>query len=132
MASNNTSQLKDGSPTHTSKKTGRGIALDILFAHSSLLNKFIWETINDFRSDHQPTSITYADSIQKVKNKPRYKCRNIKAKWQHICQEDRRQPAKNYEKKNLNKIKKIIRKAITKTAHKMQGRRKPCRSTNAR
>ena len=98
---------------------------DITFVHSSLLDRFSWESKNDLNSDHKPIIITYEDvlSIPKSESKPRYKWRLNQAKWD-VFTSDLESKASGISGDDAELLEKHLREAILKTAGKHVGSKK--------
>ena len=124
IAGHGMAELNEGTPTHVNRKTGKGSAPDTSFVHSSMLDRCKWKTVNDFGSDHQPIIITYEDRIPTVNNKAKYKWRTREADWSKFSAEIEKNLPSRYQRKNLNKIEKRLRKAILKSANKHVGKKK--------
>ena len=85
--------------------------------------------MNDLSSDHRPIIVTYRDSIPQVNNRPAYKWRLKKADWDKFRDEVEDNIPMRYEKKNINKTEKLLRKAIIKAANKHIRKKKVTEST---
>ena len=124
MAANNMVALNNGSPTHTNRKTGRGTAPDVALIHATALDKMLWRTEDGFGSDHRPIIITLEGKISRVNDKPNYRWKLSKADWESFAQDVDNNLPTNYQKKNINKLEKILRKNILKAANKHVGKKK--------
>ena len=116
--------MNNGEPTHVSRSTGKQGAPDVSFIHPSLLDKISWETANDLGSDHKPIIITYEDEMTKVNSKPRYKWKMSKADWEKYKNDIEDLIPNNYQRTNINRLEKKLRKAIIKSANKNVGKKK--------
>ena len=93
-------------------------APDLSIVHSSLIEKFSWDTIDDTGSDHKPILITYREGfeIPKVKNTTRYKWKLAKGDWENVSDRDKtNQFAKTYKSFSLLETRKsdrVIRKEV--------------------
>jgi hypothetical protein len=118
--------LNSGEPTQYSKANDSYSAPDVSMVHSSRLDKFTWKIVDELGSNHKPLLITYEDdiNIQKVNNQAKYKWKLNKADWEKYTQEIEDKLPEQYKKKNINKLEKILRKAITKAAQKHIGVKK--------
>ena len=121
--------INNGTPTHDNRTTGTGSAPDVCIAHTAMMSKLEWETKNELSSDHRPIILTYTDCIPMVNNRVQYKWRLKDGDWAKFTEAvEQKIPAK-YDKKNINKVEKILRKAITKAANKYIKKKKVTDST---
>ena len=97
--------LNTGEATHVNRSTGTLSAPDITFAHSSMMNKLSWRTLNVLGSDHKPILITYEDEMIRVNNKPKYKWKLGSADWEKYSQEVEDSIPKTYDKSSITKLK---------------------------
>ena len=118
--------LNSGEPTQYSKGKDQYSSPDVSMVHSSRLDKFTWKVLDELGSNHKPLLITYEDDInvQKVNNQAKYKWKINKADWESYTQEIENKLPEQYTRKNINKLEKILRKAITKAAQKHIGVKK--------
>jgi hypothetical protein len=128
LAENDMVTMNTGEATHTNRSTGNTSAPDIAIAHSSQLDRLHWKVIDDMASDHKPIIITYTPEshIPSVNDTPRYKWRLGKADWGKFQEdlEDMIPSREKYEKKNVNKLEKKMRKWIKISANKNIGKKK--------
>jgi hypothetical protein len=121
----------DGTPTHDNRSTDTASAPDVTLAHSSLMSKISWKTVNELSSDHRPIIITYTDYIPSVNDRPSYKWKLKDADWTKFSDEVERKIPANYKKKNINKVEKLLRKAIIKAANKHIRKKKVTENTKS-
>ena len=86
LANSNMIPVNDGTPTHDSRSTSTAKAPDVTLAHTSLMSKISWKTVNELSSDHRPIIITYTDYIPSVNDKPTYKWRLRDADWTKLAE----------------------------------------------
>jgi hypothetical protein len=123
LASNNMACLNEGMPTRTNRSTNQ----DSTFVHSTMLDKFSWNVIDDLGSDHKPIIVTYeGNAIPKVNNTVKYKWRMEGAEFAEEIEDHI--PSK-YLGKNINKLEKKMRKTITEAANKHVGKKKISQTT---
>jgi len=82
------------------------------------VDKFTWQVLDDLSSDHKPIIITYQDQFPSINNKPTYKWNLKKADWAKFSAMVEESIPRHYAAKNLNKVEKLLRKAIIKSANK--------------
>ena len=116
--------MNNGEPTHVNRNTGRPGTPDVSLIHTSLLDKISWETVNELGSDHKPIIITYEDEMTKVNSKPRYKWKMSEADWEKYKKDIEDLIPNNYQRANINRLEKKLRKTIIKSANKNVGKKK--------
>ena len=115
-ATHNMTAINDGRATRRSRNAaGKGTALDQAFVHSSRVDKFTWQVLDDLSSDHKPIIITYQDQFPSINNKPTFKWNLKKADWAKFSAMVEESIPRHYAAKNLNKVEKLLRKAIIKS-----------------
>ena len=129
LAENNMLAVNDGRPTHDSRSSGTASAPDVTIVHTSMMDRVSWETVSDLSSDHRPIIITYRDHFPKVNYKPTYKWKLKKADWTKFREDVDNEIPVRYKKKNINKVEKLLRKAILKSANRHIGKKKVTGST---
>ena len=129
IANSDMKTINDGTPTHDNRTTGTGSAPDICMAHTAMISKLEWETKNELSSDHRPIIITYTDCIPIVNSRMQYKWRLKDGDWAKFTEAVEQKIPANYAKKNINKMEKILRKAITKAANKYIRKKKVTENT---
>lgn len=118
-ATYNMTAINDGKATRRSRNAeGKGTAPDQAFVHASKMDRFTWEVVDDLPSDHKPIIITYQDQFPTINNKPTYKWNLKKADWEKFAEMVEENIPRHYAAKNLNKVEKLLRKAIVKAANK--------------
>ena len=122
LAENNMLAVNDGRPTHDSRSSGTASAPDVTFVHTSMMDRVSWETVSDLSSDHRPIK-TYRDHFPKVNYKPSFKWRLKKADWTKFREDVDSEIPVRYKKKNINKVEKLLRKAILKSANRHIGKK---------
>jgi len=120
LADNNMLAVNDGKPTHDSRSAGTASAPDVTLVHTTMMDKVTWETVNDLSSDHRPIIITYRDHFPKVNNKPTFKWKLKEADWTKFREEVENKIPARHQKKNINKVEKLLRKAFLKAANKQE------------
>ena len=123
-ADNNMIAMNDGSPTLSSRSSGSQTAPDVTLVHTSLLDKVTWETTEGLGSDHLPIVVTYRDHIPRINSKPSYKWKLRDADWKSYREEVDKNIPRNYERKNINKIARILTRIIRTAANKHVGKKK--------
>ena len=124
LAETGMASLNTGEATHVSRSTGTLSAPDITFAHSSMMDKLSWKTLNVLGSDHKPILITYEDEMIRVNNKPKYKWKLGKADWENYSQDVEDSIPTTFDKSSITKLEKKLRKAMTNSANKNIGKKK--------
>ena len=118
-ATHNMTAINDGRATRRSRNAaGKGTAPDQAFVHASRVDKFTWQVLDDLSSDHKPIIITYQDQFPSINNKPTFKWNLKKADWAKFSAMVEESIPRHYAAKNLNKVEKLLRKAIIKSANK--------------
>ena len=113
------SAINDGRATHRSRNAeGKESAPDQAFVHVSRMDRFTWKVVEDLPSDHRPIIITYQDQFPTINNKDTYKWNLKKAEWDKFTALVEENIPRHYAAKNLNKVDKLLRKAIIKAANK--------------
>ena len=131
LAASNMLTINDGKPTHDSRSAGSASTPDVTIVHTSMMDKVTWETVEGLSSDHRPIVITYSDYIPSVNNKPTFKWKLKDADWEKFRNEVENNIPKNYKKKNINKIEKLLRKNIIKAANKHIRKKKVTENTKS-
>ena len=119
--------LNDGRPTRNARQENHmDTAPDLSIVHSSLIEKFSWDTIDETGSDHKPILITYKEGfeIPKVNDKIRYKWKLGKGNWEKFRQRIEKEIPSSYEDKNVNQLEKVLRDTILRSAKKHIGKKK--------
>ena len=116
--------LNTGEATHVNRSTGKLTAPDVTFAHSSMMDKLSWRTLNMLGSDHNPILITYEDEMVRVNNKPKFKWKLASADWENYMQDVEDAIPKTYDQSSINKLEKKLRKAMISSANKNIGKKK--------
>ena len=113
-----------GDSTQNSRKEGgKSRASDLSIAQFSKLDKLSWRTVMDLGSDHITIIITYNNHIQRIKVKPKYKWKLKDANWEGFTKmvDNSIKASKDYRRKSVRKLEKIVRETIIKAANKHIG-----------
>ena len=118
MLKNDMACLNDGRGTHSNRKTGKESTPDLTIVHSTKADLYEWNVIEELGgSDHKPILIKrQLDNMKKVNTKKTYKWNLKQGDLVKFSEQVEKDLPERYEKKNLNKLEKILRKTITKAA----------------
>ena len=123
MQENDMVPLNSGERTHTNRKTNKEMAPDLTIVHEENTDLYHWEVIKDLgSSDHHPILITREiKGMDRVNTTIKTKWDLKNANWEALKQQVDDELPKDYERKNIQKVEKALRKIITAAANQHIG-----------